>query len=49
MGCWKGERKMTLVELGGGETEVLGSKVMECGRAVRWKQEGWYIVCSASW
>ena len=39
MGCWKGERKLTLVELGGGMTEVLGSNVIEYGRAVRWKQE----------
>ena len=40
---------MTLVELGGGVMAVLGSNVTEYGRAVRWKQEGWYIVCSASW
>ena len=49
LGCRKGERKRTMVELGGGVTEVLGSNVIECGRAVRWKQEKWYIVCSASW
>ena len=34
-GVARGERKMTLVELGVGETEVLGSKVIGCGRAVR--------------
>ena len=44
-----GREKEDLGGVGGRVTEVLGSNVIECGRAVRWKQEKWYMVCSASW
>ena len=49
LGCCEGERKRTSVEWGGRVTGVLGLNVIEYGRAVRWKQERWYTVSSASW
>ena len=49
LGCWVGERKRTLVELGGRKMGWLGLNVIEYGKAARWKQERWYMVSSASW
>ena len=49
LGCWVGERKRTLMELGGRKVGWLGLNVIEYGRAARWKQKRWCMVSSASW
>ena len=44
-----GREKEDLGGVGGRVTGVLGLNVIEYGSAVRWKQERWYMVSSASW